>query len=77
MVKHTLLCLSIVSSAVINTTSRLLNGDTPAQIYDLEVVCDIDPSSTADYCEVIARNDDSTVSGTVLLSYDAHCIIDA
>jgi len=25
-------------------------------MYDLEVVCDINPSSTAEYCEVIAHN---------------------
>jgi len=30
--------------------------DTPDMMYDLEVVCDINPSSTAEYCEVIAHN---------------------
>lgn len=33
-------------------------------VYDLQVLCDIDPTSTADYCEVIARNDYYTASGT-------------
>ena len=34
--------------------------------YDLEVVCDIEPSSTADNCEVIVSNAATTVSGNVL-----------
>ena len=52
-----------MSPSVRATTSEVLGGDTPADIYNIEVVCDIDPSSTADYCEVIARNDDNTFSG--------------
>ena len=52
-----------MSSSVQGTTSVLLEGDTPAETYNVAVVCDISPSSTADYCEAIARNDANTVSG--------------
>ena len=52
-----------VSSAVQSTTSELLNGNIPAQMYNLEVACDIEPSSTAEYCEVIVSNSGNTISG--------------
>jgi len=57
---------STVSSAVQGFTLTL-QEDTPDVSNDLEVVCDIDPSSTADYCEVIACNDATTISGMVSL----------
>ena len=47
----------------------LLEEDTPAETYNVEVECDIRPSSTADYCEVIAHNDDSTLSGIYIFVY--------
>ena len=58
-----------VAPVVEATMSMVLEGDTPAETYSVEVECDIRPSSTADYCEVIARNDDSTVSGNVYTLY--------
>ena len=60
---------STVFSVVEATTSTVLEGNTPAMTYSAEVECDVSPSSTADYCEVIARNDDSTVSGNVYTLY--------
>jgi len=54
---------STVSSSVQGTTSMLLEGEMVNQNYNIEVQCDIRPSRTADYCEVIARNDVNTVSG--------------
>ncbi|XP_065912153.1 uncharacterized protein [Dysidea avara] len=58
----------IMSSSVQGTTSVLLEGDTPAETYNVAVVCDISPSSTADYCEAIARNDANTVSASATLN---------
>ena len=60
-------CMHLYSFAVSSAVEGIiltLQEDTPDVSNDLEVVCDIDPSSTADYCEVIARNNNSTVSGT-------------
>ena len=52
----------------------LLEEDTPAETYNVEVECDIRPSSTADYCEVIVCNDDSTLSGiTYVIMYMYIC----
>ena len=31
--------------------------------YSLVVTCEINPTSSAEYCEVIARNDDVTIRG--------------
>ena len=47
---------STAASSVQGTRSSLLNA---AQFYNLEVVCDISPSSTADYCEVFAHGPNS------------------
>ncbi|XP_065897957.1 uncharacterized protein [Dysidea avara] len=58
---------TIISPVVEATTSTVLEGDTPAETYSVEIECDISPSSTADYCEVIARNDDSTVSASAII----------
>ena len=60
---------STVSPVVEATMSTVLEGDTRVETYTVEVKCDIRPSSTADYCEVIAHNDDSTVSGNVYTLY--------
>ena len=51
----------------------LLEGDIPAESYNVEVQCDIRPSSTADYCEVIACNDDSTLSGIYICYHVRTC----
>ncbi|XP_065912117.1 uncharacterized protein [Dysidea avara] len=54
----------ITASSVQGTRSSLLNA---AQFYNLEVVCDISPSSTADYCEVFAHGPNSiTASATIV-----------
>ncbi|XP_065897929.1 adhesion G protein-coupled receptor L3-like isoform X2 [Dysidea avara] len=58
---------TIMAPVVEATMSMVLEGDTPAETYSVEVECDIRPSSTADYCEVIARNDDSTVSASATI----------
>ncbi|XP_065912197.1 uncharacterized protein [Dysidea avara] len=61
---------AIMFSVVEATTSTVLEGNTPAMTYSAEVECDVSPSSTADYCEVIARNDDSTVSASATIMND-------
>ncbi|XP_065892637.1 uncharacterized protein [Dysidea avara] len=61
---------TIMSPVVQGTTLMLLEGNTPAETYSVEVECDISPSSTADYCEVIARNDDSTLSASATIMGD-------
>jgi len=48
-----------VASAIQGTNSTSLGQIDMTQYYNLEVVCDIRPSSTADYCEVFAHGPDS------------------
>lgn len=57
-----------VSPSVRATTSVVLDGDTPAEVYDLKVVCDIDPSSAAEYCEVFANGPNSLTGNVSLLN---------
>ena len=47
-----------VPSSIINTTSMISNSDDVMEFYSVVVTCEINPTSTAEYCEVIARNDD-------------------
>ena len=56
---------SFAVSSAVQSIMLTLQKDTSNVFNDLEVVCDIDPSSTADYCEVIACNDATTISGMV------------
>ena len=56
------LCARSTGPSSVRSITLFPQENSPAEKYDLEVVCDIDPSSTADYCVVIARNDDSTFS---------------
>ena len=53
---------SLVSSSIRGTTSRILDQDNMTNFYNLQVVCDIRPSSAADYCEVFAYGPD-TITG--------------
>jgi len=48
-----------VASAIQGTNSTSLGQINTTQYYNLEVVCDINPSSTVDYCEVFAHGPDS------------------
>ena len=48
-----------VASSIINTTSIISNPDNVMDTYSVVVTCEINPTSTAEYCEVIARNDDA------------------
>ena len=52
---------------VIGTTSRILNPNILATIYSAVVLCEIDPTGTADYCQVFARDDTITVYSKLLL----------
>ena len=65
----------IVASSVVGTTSIIdFDPDNLMNTYSLVVTCEINPTSSADYCEVIARNDDTTISGK-LCTYILLCII--
>jgi len=48
-----------VASAVQGTSSTSIGQIDISPYYNLEVVCGINPSSTADYCEVFAHGPDS------------------
>ena len=64
---------SIAASSVQGTRSSLLNA---AQFYNLEVVCDISPSSTADYCEVFAHGPNSITGMQWSSTYIEHAVSD-
>ena len=52
-----------VASSLINTNSIFdFDPDDLMNTYSLVVTCEINPTSSAEYCEVIARNDDATIS---------------
>ena len=53
---HASICIYSTVSSSVKGVTLLPQEDTPDMMYDLEVVCDINPSSTAEYCEVIAHN---------------------
>ena len=59
-----------VASSIQDTTSTLLDQDSITVFYNLQVVCDIRPSSTADYCDVLAVHIDgsTTITGIVILN---------
>ena len=51
-----------VASSLINTNSVFnFDPDDLMNTYSLVVTCEINPTSSAEYCEVIARNDDVTI----------------
>ena len=53
-----------VASSLINTNSVFdFDPDDLMNTYSLVVTCEINPTSSAEYCEVIARNDDVTIRG--------------
>ncbi|XP_065889741.1 uncharacterized protein [Dysidea avara] len=54
----------IMSSSILNTTSSFLNLDVINQTCSLMVMCDINPSSAANYCEVIVGS--VTGSATIM-----------
>ena len=51
-----------MASSIFGTTSVVFNPDDVMEVYSVIVTCEIDPTSTAEYCEVFARNDDAGVS---------------
>ena len=48
-----------VASSIIRTTSLISNPDDVMESYSVVVTCEINPTSTAEYCKVIARCDAS------------------
>jgi len=52
---------SLVSSSIQGTISRILDQDDMTNLYNLQIVCDIKPSSVADYCEVFAYGPDTII----------------
>ena len=46
-----------MASSVIGTTSIVSNPDDVMEFYSVIVTCEINPTSPAEYCQVIARND--------------------
>ena len=59
-----------VASSVINTTSMIVNATIIMDLFSVIVTCKINPSSTAEYCEVFARNDDVDRSSKLLCDYN-------
>ena len=51
------------ASSVLNITSVFPNPNATMTLHDVVVTCDINPTSTAEFCEVFARNDDASLSG--------------
>ena len=45
------------------------NPDDVMSTYSVFVTCDINPSSDAEFCEVIARNDSTILSSMYLFEY--------
>ena len=63
-----------VASSLINTTSLFdFDPNDLMNTYSLVVTCEINPTSSAEYCEVIARNDDTTISSK-LSNYMSICV---
>ena len=53
-----------VASYLLNTTSVFdFDPDDLMNTYSLVVTYEINPTSSVEYCEVIARNNDTTISG--------------
>ena len=50
---------STAASAIKGTNSTSLGQIDATQLYNLQVVCNISPTSTADYCEVFVYGPDS------------------
>ena len=50
-----------MASSIVGTTSIVSNLDDVMEFYSVIVTCEINPTSTAEYCQVIARNDDDGV----------------
>jgi len=56
-----------VARSVIGTASMILDPNVLASNYSAVVLCEIDPTSTADYCRVFARDGATTVESKLLL----------
>ena len=50
--------------SVINTASVNSNPNDVMDTYSVVVTCEINPTSTAEYCEVFAESSDTTLTGT-------------
>ena len=56
-----------VASSLINTNSVFdFDPDDLMNTYSLVVTCEINPTSSAEYCEVIAGNDNTAISGELV-----------
>jgi len=49
---------STVASTVQGTTSVFLDQDSMTEFHNVEVVCNISPTSTAEFCEVFVHGPD-------------------
>lgn len=56
-----------VASSINNTMSMILNPDAMMNEYSVVVTCEINPTSTADYCNVYASNVNGVVSSKLPL----------
>ena len=66
-----------MASSLINTNSVFdFDPDDLMNTYSLVVTCEISPTSSAEYCEVIAKNDDTAISGKLcdVRNYRSVCV---
>ena len=49
--------------SVTNTTSVISNPDDVMELYSVIVICEINPTSTAEYCEMFAESGITTLTG--------------
>jgi len=66
---------STEASAIKGTYSTSLGQIDATQLYNLQVVCDINPTSTADYCEVFVYGPDSVTSKYYMYVYDHYSTV--
>ena len=50
-----------MASSILNIAVAFPNPNATMEFHDIVVTCDINPTSTAEFCEVLARNDDTNV----------------
>ena len=53
-----------VASSIIGTTSMISSPDDVMESYSVVVTCEINPANTAEYCEVIARYDVTSLTSS-------------
>ena len=64
-----------VASSILSITSDFFTPNATMEFHDVVVICDINPTSTAEFCEVLARNDDPRVTNreSMLSTYLCVC----